>query len=194
MIEPPWAAARLPAAIRPVTISLNLTRVSPGRAVPWAGQRSLQSTRDGPRGSAKFGPGPLQPTQANLWYWYFCSRPSIGKTRRRDADDQTQPLQPWAKRPRFGPRTGSAARLEKQHLFYFVLNFLVFSFIVPSVCRLCTECSRCLKFELKKNRGVVVMHFPNLVVMHLSDRFLLAFFVRNAILLNRFTDNATCRS
>ena len=30
--------------------------------------------------------------------------------------------------------------------------------------------------------------------MHLSDRFLLAFFVRNAILLNRFTDNATCRS
>ena len=107
-----------PAAIRPVTISLNRTRVSPGRTVPWAGQRSLQSTRDGPRG---FGPGPLQPTQSNLWYWYYCSRFSIGKTRRRDADDQTQPHQPWAKRPRFGPRTGSAARLEKQHLFYFVL-------------------------------------------------------------------------
>jgi len=28
--------------------------------------------------------------------------------------------------------------------------------------------------------------------MHLSDRFLLSIFVRNAILLNKFTDNATC--
>jgi hypothetical protein len=56
MIEPPWAAGRLPAAIRPVTISLNRTRVSPGRAVPWAGQRSLQSTRDGPRGSVRSRP------------------------------------------------------------------------------------------------------------------------------------------
>ena len=149
MIEPPWAAARLPAAIRPVTISLNLTRVSPGRAVPWAGQRSLQSTRDGPRGSAKFGPGPLQPTQANLWYWYFCSRPFIGKTRRRDADDQTQPLQPWAKRPRFGPRTGSVRVCDSKNniCFTLFLTFLFSSFFVFFCFRLCTECSRCLKFE-----------------------------------------------
>ncbi len=91
---------------------------------------------------------------------------------------------------------GRAQRPDSKNNICFILflTFLFFHLLFRSVCRLCTECSRCLKFELKKNRGVVVMHFPNLVVMHLSDRFLLAFFVRNAILLNRFTDNATCRS